>query len=75
MKTYLNRSGRSGVVEYETGSDSIKVRFIDSSKVYVYTYRSAGVTHVEEMKSLAENGEGLATYIARHVKELYECTE
>lgn len=38
-----------------TGPDSIRVQFVGGD-TYLYTYRSAGVNAVEEMKTLAESG-------------------
>ncbi len=71
MKRYKNISGGSGVQTYEIGDDFIRVTFIDGTP-YIYSYKSAGRQHIEEMKDLAERGKGLATYISKHVKDLYE---
>ena len=68
MTTYQNTHGKSGVVEYESGSDYIKIQFKGPQKVYVYDYTKPGKTHVDEMKLLAESGRGLATYISQEVK-------
>lgn len=65
MQPYLNRSGDSGVVEFQNRSDFIIVRF-RSGDLYVYTAGSVGRDHVEEMKRLAVTGRGLSTYINRH---------
>lgn len=70
MVRYKNLSGNSGVVAYETGHDSIAVEFEDGA-IYRYTYRSAGRLTMEKMKSLAEAGRGLSTFIARHVRKAY----
>ncbi|BAW02936.1 uncharacterized protein TTMY_2576 (plasmid) [Thermus thermophilus] len=70
MKPYANLSGKSGVVAYEEGPDWICVKFSDGSS-YLYTYRSAGSHHVEEMKRLARQGQGLNAYINRFVRKLY----
>jgi len=70
MKKYLNLTGNSGVDAYETGLDYIKVRFKDYSE-YLYTYSSTGVADVEEMKSLAQRGQGLNSYISRIVRKRY----
>lgn len=71
MKRYGNRHGRSGVTAYEIGPDSISVKFVNGD-VYRYTYRSAGRAQVERMKALAESGQGLSTFISRHVRDAYE---
>jgi hypothetical protein len=70
MKRYKNLSGDSGVVAYETGSDSIKVEFADDG-LYLYTYERIGAANIEQMKVLAASGKGLATFINRHVREKY----
>ncbi|MBI1347511.1 hypothetical protein GC163_14625 [bacterium] len=74
MRTYKNLSGNSGVSAYEYGNDYIKLRFKDSS-IYTYTYSSAGSSHIEHMKKSAEQGRGLSTYVAQHVREDYERKE
>ena len=56
---------------YETGPDWIKIQFIDT-EIYKYSYAKAGRRHIEQMKSLAQKGIGLATYINQHVKNLYD---
>ncbi|MCX7425551.1 MAG: hypothetical protein NTW96_08000 [Planctomycetia bacterium] len=75
MEPYKNLSGDSGVVQYETGTDFIKVRFKGNSKVYVYDHARAGVTHVAQLKSLAIGGRGLATYISQNVRDKYSRIE
>lgn len=71
MKRYRNLSGHSGVVAYEIAPQAVTVRFAGGD-VYVYSYASAGVDHVEEMKRLAVSGRGLATFISQHVQHAYE---
>lgn len=70
MKQYMNRDEDSGVVGFETGTDFIRVQFKDRS-VYLYTYASAGNYNIEQMKSLAEAGEGLNSFIMTHVRKKY----
>ncbi len=71
MRRYGHFSDNQGVSEYEPERDRIIIKFRDGT-VYTYSYRSAGVDHVERMKDLAEKGEGLTTYINKHVRDLYE---
>jgi len=71
MKKYKNISGSSGITAYETGPDWIKVKFT-SGTVYKYNYSKPGRHHVEKMKSLAEEGRGLSTYISQNVEDLYD---
>jgi hypothetical protein len=68
MTPYANRSGKSGVTAYRTGPDFIIVEFMQDG-VYLYNYTRPGRRHVNKMKALAERGEGLSTYISRHVRE------
>ncbi len=72
MKRYKNRSGKSGVFLYEIGKDYILVRFVGSAVVYRYSYKRPGKKDVEMMKKLAEEGEGLSTYISQFVREEFE---
>lgn len=75
MLQYKNLSGDSAVTEYDTGTDFIKVRFSNSNTIYVFTIASAGASHIAEMNRLADIGQGLATYIAQHTRNLYERKE
>lgn len=70
MKSYRNKSGKSGVLSYDTGPDWISIQF--SGGIYKYSYNRAGKYHVEKMKILAQNGNGLATYINKYVKGLFD---
>jgi hypothetical protein len=71
MNVYLDINGDSGVLAYEIGEDSIKVQFKDTSKIYVYSYASAGKENVEHMKKLAQSGDGLNSFINLNVKYKY----
>src|SRR5258706_15744078 len=62
MERYANRSGDSGITDYEVGPDFVRVRFSDGS-VYRYTNESAGSTNIEQMKQLARGGQGLNSFI------------
>jgi hypothetical protein len=66
MKTYENVGGSSAIVAYEIGDDSVTVKFVDGS-VYLFSYRSAGSTNVEQMKKYATFGHGLHGFISRFV--------
>jgi hypothetical protein len=70
MTPYRNRSGRSGVVAYASARDAILLEFAQGD-VYEYTVRSAGRDAIARMRSLAERGSGLATYVSRHVHDRY----
>ncbi len=71
MKQYSNISGKSGIYGYDIGKDFILVTF-DSGSSYKYSYQSAGEEMVEEMKQLAEQGEGLQRFINTYAKNNYE---
>ncbi|MDB5115028.1 MAG: hypothetical protein JWQ79_520 [Mucilaginibacter sp.] len=71
MQKYRTADHDTGVVAFETGRDCISIMFKDGS-VYVYTKKSAGTAAITEMKTLAEKGEGLTTYINQHVREHYQ---
>ena len=72
MKKYADKTGNSGVDSYAIFPDSIKVKFKYSDAAYDYSYSSAGKTHIEKMKTLAEKGAGLSTYISQNVSGDYE---
>ena len=67
METYANLSGQSGVARYLIGDDYIVVEFVPNKysniTFYKYTYASAGAAAVEQLKTLAQQGRGLHTYI------------
>ena len=72
MQKYTDINGDSGIEFYEIDQTSITVWFKRASRSYTYSYSSAGQAHVEEMKRLAANGDGLNAYINRNVKNAYE---
>ncbi len=72
MQLYRNLSNDSGVHSFEIGIDFIRVKFSGTSRVYTYSYSSAGEAHIEQMKLLALNGKGLNSYINKHTKYLYD---
>lgn len=71
MIDYKDIDGDSGVLAYEFGTDYIDVQFKGISRVYRYSYQSAGREYVETMKVLAQNGNGLNSFINKNVKYLY----
>ena len=71
MQRYRNRNEVSGVVAYELGEDFIDVKFVDGD-IYHYTARRPGAHDVQHMKELALRGEGLSTFISRHIRTRYE---
>ncbi len=62
MTPYKNRGGRSGIVAYEQAASSITVEFKNGKK-YQYNSASAGSANVDHMKALAQQGQGLGTFI------------
>ena len=68
---YKNLGGNSSVRAYEIMPTSIRVQF-DGGKWYSYSYSKAGRMHVENMKTLAQRGIGLCSYIQRQAKYLYD---
>lgn len=65
MESYKNLSGQSGVIAYEIGVDSIKVKF-RSQKTYTYSKQKINSSKIEDMKRLAIEGRGLATFISQN---------
>lgn len=70
MTRYKNLNGNSSIAGYEIASNYIDILFNDRS-LYRYDYGVTGQSHVETMKSLAERGWGLCSYIQRFVKRKY----
>lgn len=70
MEQYANTGGASGIVAYEVAADSITVEFRDGA-IYLYTYASTGRSDVEQLKTLAQQGQGLNSFIARQVRHRY----
>jgi hypothetical protein len=70
MESYANYGGNSGVAAYATASDSITVRFKDGS-VYLYNDRIAGASNISYMKVLANQGQGLNSFINTNVRKQY----
>lgn len=70
MKRYRNINGGSGVLAYETGEDYIQIQF-QGNETYLYNEEKPGKEHVDQMKTLAEKGLGLSTYISQHVGKNY----
>lgn len=70
--SYKNIDGDSNVESYEIGVDYIAVKFYKTSKIYVYSYHSAGRENVETMKKFAVSGDGLNAYINLNCRNLYE---
>ncbi|HHH0073582.1 TPA: hypothetical protein ACPZMC_002682 [Yersinia enterocolitica] len=68
MGRYANLGGDSGVVAFEITADSITVEFRDGWK-YVYDNTNPGAAVVTQMKTLAQSGRGLNSYISRVVKK------
>ena len=72
MTPYRNLSGTSGIAAYAITPESIHVRFKHGDTPnYLYDVASSGRQHVEAMQALALAGQGLSTYIARHVQSRY----
>ena len=70
MTPYGNANGSSGVASFEIQREAIVVEFRHGGK-YLYDYDTTGREHVEEMKVLALEGRGLATYINKNVRERF----
>ena len=70
MTTYANLGGNSNIRAYEFGTDCIKVQFNDFS-VYEYTANSAGLENLNIMKTLANQGRGLNSFMMKNAKYKY----
>jgi hypothetical protein len=70
MERYANLGGDSNVYAYELGADYTRVQFMDGS-VYLYNVISAGWDNIRQMHMLARTGQGLNSFINRHVRKRY----
>jgi hypothetical protein len=70
MKTYKNLSGDSNVATYVYDDESILVTFINGSS-YLYNNAATGAAKIQQMKQLADHGDGLGTFIKKHVRKAY----
>jgi hypothetical protein len=70
VERYKNIGGDSGVSAYEIKDDSITVQFNDGA-VYLYNYSRPGKASVDHMKTLAQRGSGLNSYISTTIKKNY----
>jgi len=72
MKPYADLDHDSGVEAFSYTEESIVVKFKSgTSRYYEYTYTSAGSSNVEQMKMLAECGDGLNSFINKNVRKGY----
>lgn len=71
MQRYKNLGGDSGVVAYDIDAGQIVVQFKNGDR-YLYTEDSAGAANVAQMQALAKAGQGLGSFISRHVYDCYE---
>jgi hypothetical protein len=71
MQRYKNHGGKSGVVAYDIGANSITVQF-HGGDCYLYTLDSAGAANIAQMQRLARAGRGLCTFISQVIGNQYE---
>lgn len=67
MTPYDDHSGHSGVAAYRVVGDALIVLFKQGG-LYRYDAEKPGPEAVAQMRVLAKQGIGLATYINRHVR-------
>lgn len=70
MERYKNLGGNSGIIMFEISDDGIVVQFKDGG-TYLYNHTAPGKDSVNHMKSLAQTGMGLNSYISSVVKKNY----
>lgn len=72
MIRYRNIGSDSGVDSYQIGENYITVKFKSTHRRYTYSFNRAGRENVKNMKTLAQEGRGLNSYINKHVKFSYD---
>jgi hypothetical protein len=70
MEPYKDIGGDSGISAFELGRGTITIRFSDGG-IYLYDGNRPGAAHVARMQALAVAGNGLNTYVNRHVRDRY----
>ena len=70
MERYKDLTGMSGVLRFEEGTDYLIVEFVGRER-YLYDAHKPGAHALTEMKRLARQGKGLATYISQKVRLNY----
>lgn len=63
LTRYRDINGDSGISAYKYGNDWIRVQFRNGG-VYEYQASKIGQSHINELKRLADSGDGLNTYIS-----------
>lgn len=74
MTPYRNLDGDSRIEAYDALEDSIHVVFRDGTqRNYLYNHARPGKAIVDQMKALADQGRGLAKFIADTVQQSHAC--
>jgi hypothetical protein len=72
MINYRNLGGDSNVIAYQITEQSITVQFASGRfQFYLYDYANSGAQVVERMKELAQQGQGLNSYISTTVRSRF----
>ena len=71
VEKYENKSKVSGITHFQIGDNFIELKFETSNFIYKYNHVKPGKIHVNEMKELAQNGDGLGTYRNKYVKSYF----
>ena len=76
MQKYVDKNGDSGISDYEYDNNQIKIKF-KFGKTYTYPSSKVGLTHFNNMRKLADAGDGLNAYINTNpeVKKGYSVIE
>ena len=66
MTTYNDATGTSGITSFQISDDSITIEYKNGS-AYQYSDQVAGAANVGHMKTLAASGQGLNSFINKHL--------
>jgi hypothetical protein len=66
MAHYNDVSGTSGITAFQSNNDSITIEYKGGS-AYLYSDQVAGSANVGHMKTLAASGQGLNSFINKHL--------
>lgn len=66
MQPYTDRGGDTTVIGFEDGDDFIRIQYLDGA-ILEFRVGEVSAAHVMNLRQLAQLGEGLQSYLSRHV--------
>ena len=70
LENYMDLSGGGGITGYKFLQKGIILQ-CKLKDLYLYDFNKPGKQHIEQMKIVAEEGQGLTTYVNKNVRDNY----